>query len=158
MDTPLAHKILTGTLVVFVRRKSVVYQCFSMSEGLKNALSHEVDPARGFAALAEIAARTHAPCALATSPIESRWNRLFGELKIDSAPTNGGSIFGTIIINAEVEDFCSQIDNSDVFVLYLLRAFMRKENPAEALSFLAEFAVDTCNITKLSSMGILKEA
>lgn len=142
MDPLRTHEILTGTIVVFVRRKHFVYNSFSISEGLRERLEHELNPARGFAACAEIAAMMHNPSPVSVTAREARWKELFGDFKIGNAAPIESGVSGTIIINcAAGRDFCFQIEKSECFIPYLLRAFMRRQDPAEALAFLAEFSL-----------------
>lgn len=142
MDVPHAHKILTGTIVVCVRHKYFVHRAFPMSQKLRNELGQDVDPARRFAALAALAAISHVPLETPKTPLEMRWKRFFGVLGIEPDASPHNEISGTIIVNSTGQnDFCFQIDKSEHFIPYLLRAFMRREDPAEALAFLGEFAV-----------------
>jgi hypothetical protein len=158
MGVSKTHKILTGTVIIFVRRKYFVHSHFPISRRLQNVLAQAVDPAREFAALATIAARAHTPSVLLLSQREVRWKHFFGSLAISPETAQHSGISGTIIINTESEsDFCFQIDKSDSFISYLLRAFMRRENPAEALLFLAEFAAEICSFTKRCHPGMTPE-
>lgn len=142
MEVPQTHKILTGTIVVFVRKKHYVYNAFPISTQLRERLEHEMNPARGFAALAEIAAAMYTPSVFSATALEAGWKELFGDFKINNTVTIGNDVSGTIIINCtEGRDFCFQLEKNECFIPYLLRAFMRREDPAAALAFLAEFSL-----------------
>lgn len=137
-----AHKILTGTIVVFVRKKHYVYNAFPISRQLRERLAHELNPARGFSAQAEFAAAMYTPSAFSATALEAGWSELFGNFKIKSTVPVGNDVSGTIIINcAAGSDFCFQLAKNECFIPYLLRAFMRREDPAAALAFLAEFSL-----------------
>lgn len=143
----LRHEILAGTVVVLVRKKHFVHNGFPISRQLRERLSTESNPARKFAVCAEIAAMVHTPTSFSATPLQARWKELFGNSKISQGAPAGNDVSGTIIINCTAgSDFCYQIDRSECFIPYLLRAFMRREDPAKALAFLAEFSVAMSDI------------
>ena len=150
MNMPHAHKILTGTIIIRVRRRYFVHRAFTMSQKLRNELGQALDPGCKFAALATLAAMTHAPLEVPKTPLEIRWKRFFGVCEIEGEDSPHNEISGTIIVNTTLQnDFCSQIDRGEQFIPHLLRAFMRRENPAEAFAFLAEFAAQKYDLTKI---------
>lgn len=149
MNIPQTHTIDTGSVIVFIRRKYFVHLAFPLSERLREILSQTDHPASQFATLAEMAVRVYTPHMPPVSSDGMRWNKFFGDQKIPPEP-HLHDVFGTIVINTTTEKaFCVQIEQTDSFVPYLLRAFMRREDPAQALAFLGEFAAATCTITKL---------
>lgn len=136
------YKIIGKTIVVFVRNRHFVH-LFSEppSAKLREYLEQHEDPLQAYVALAEHAAKNPATISRGRATFADKWTQLFGLATTppDIIPCN--EISGTIIVNTSKRDFCYQLNQQEAFVPYLMKAFWRKEDPAAALAFLAEFAV-----------------
>lgn len=142
-------EIPQGTIVLSINNKHSVHHFDSkapLDPKLVQAFTYKKDHAEAFVQLAEFAVKTYHPLPVAATILEAEWEEWFGPRKL--APMTGAwdNVRGTIIFPTKKGTFIYNMTGSELFIPELEKSFWRKRNSAEALAFLARFAVHTYDI------------
>lgn len=141
-----------GTIVLFINQK-ISYHHFDkktpLNPKLAHALTYKKDRAEAFVLLAEFAAKTYHPSPEMIAPLHQEWEHWFGPRKLAPMMRTQDNVRGTIIFPTSEGTFIYNLTGNELFIPELEKSFWRKQNPAEALAFLARFAVCTYNAREI---------
>jgi hypothetical protein len=152
MHVPSNDEIPQGTIVLFINKKTTYHhfdQKAPLDPKIAHAFTYKQDHAEAFILLTEFAAKTYHPLPSPATHLEAEWEEWFGSRKLGPLMKARDNVRGTIIFPTSKQTFIYHLNGSEVFIPELEKSFWRKENSAEALAFLARFAVNTYDLKEI---------
>jgi hypothetical protein len=152
MGIPGSNEIPQGTIVLTINKKTTYHhflQKTPLDRKIIHVFTHTKDRAEAFILLAEFAVKTYHPLPVPATHLEAEWGEWFGPRKLAPLTKAQDNVRGTIIFPTSKQTFIYHLNGSEVFIPELEKSFWRKKNSAEALVFLARFAVCTYDLREI---------
>lgn len=146
------EEIPQGVIVLHIHKKTSSYSFTKKTPldwKLVRIFAQKKDHAEAFVRIAEFAAKTHYALPKAKTPLKEEWEHWFGPRKLVPITEQRDNVRGTIIFPTTRVTFLYHLTGRELFIPELERSFWRRKNPAEALAFLARFAVHTYNAREI---------
>jgi hypothetical protein len=158
MSISSSTEIPQATIVLHINKKPSIYhfdQKTPLDQKILKAFTQKKDRAAAFVLLAEFAAKTYHPSAVAATRLEAEWEDWFGSRKLAPMKGTRDTIRGMIIFPTPIQTFTYEMTGEELFIPELEKSFWRRKNSAEALAFLARFAVHTYDLKEIFETNLV---